>query len=90
MSDAVQMCEACGGVMHAECGHRKNAIDFRQPIPCRPVQTASDEVAELRARVAALEGALTQLADWPDAAGRIARAALAAAPKPAQREGDER
>lgn len=33
------MCGACGGLLHPDCGNRKNAIDMREPIPCRPAWT---------------------------------------------------
>ena len=36
MSEAA-MCGACGQVFHEECGHRKNALDMHERIPCSPM-----------------------------------------------------
>lgn len=81
----VQMCAACGNPMSLDCGHRKNAIDMRERIPCTPVIT--------RDTVDRRELAIVKLCDFyfePWGAGKAAKWEAVTSPLSDRKFGDDR
>lgn len=57
------MCRACGNVYSEDCGHRKNARDMNERIPCQPVTLALWEREQSRS--AAERSTFSKDCCWP-------------------------